>query len=93
MAVKFGGDQLSNPTPSRLSNAIKVFTVVGSLVLAWVGTAKFIPFDVSTMIQSILGLLIGIANGVLPFFGVQTTQENVPIENVAAMDEKSASPQ
>ncbi len=87
MAVKFGASQLKNPTPSRLGNAIKVFTVVASLVLAWVGTAPFIGAITSSIIQSILGLLVGVANGVLPFFGVPNSGQNVPIEDVAAMDE------
>jgi len=86
--VKFGGKQLKNPTPSRLGNAVKVFTVVGSIVLAWIGTANFIPANTSTILQSVLGLLIGISNGLMPFFGVQTQQTETPIEDVASMDEK-----
>lgn len=84
--IKFGSGQLSNPTPSTLSNIIQVFTVVGGLVLAWVGTASFIPPEAATITQSILGLLIGIANGVKPFFGVETSQRNVPIEDVTSMN-------
>jgi hypothetical protein len=86
MAVSFGRKQLKNPTPSRLSNGIQVFTVVGSLVLAWIGTASFIPAYESGIMQSILGLLIGIANGLKPFFGVETTQKRVAIEDVGEMD-------
>lgn len=85
--VKFGGKQLKNPTPSRLGNAVKVFTVVGSIILAWIGTANFIPVHTSTIMQSLLGLLIGIANAIMPFFGVETQQTDIPINNVASMDE------
>ena len=87
--VRFGRKQLANPTPSRIGSVVKVFTVIGSIVLAWVGTANFIPLNTSGVIQSILGLLIGIANGVLPFFGVQTIQTEVPIEDVTSMGEKT----
>ena len=87
--VKFGTKQLGNPTPSRIGSIVKVFTVIGSIVLAWVGTAGFIPLETSGIIQSILGLLIGIANGILPFFGVQTRQDEVPIEDVKELDEKT----
>ncbi len=87
MAVKFGASQLKNPTPSKLGNAIKVFTVIASLVLAWVGTAPFIGAVTSSVIQSVLGLLVGISNGILPFFGVPNSGQDVPIEDVAAMDE------
>ncbi len=87
MAVKFGGSQLKNPTPAKLGNFIQVFTVVAAIILAWIGTANFIPVHLSSVIQSIMGLLIGIANGIKPFFGVQTEQANVAIENVTAMEE------
>lgn len=83
--VKFGASQLKNPTPSRWGNAVKVFTVLASTLLAWVGTADFIPLKTSGVVQSILGLLIAISNGLLPFLGVETTQTNVPIEDVASM--------
>ena len=87
MAAKFGLSQLKNPTPSKLGNAIKVFTVVGSLVLAWIGTAPFIGAKTSTIAQSILGLLIGISNGILPFFGIPNDGEPIAVDNVSSMDE------
>ena len=88
MAVLFGAKQFNRPTPVNLSNVIQVYTVVASCVLAWIGTsaAAFIPLKDSGIIQSILGLTIGIANGIKPFFGVVTTQSNVPIENVGEME-------
>ena len=87
MAMKFGASQLKHPTPSSVGNIIQVFTVVAACVLAWIGTASFIPANTSSVMQSILGLLIGIANGVKPFFGVKTTKETVDIENVSQMEE------
>ena len=89
MPVKFGPKQFKNPTPTKLGNGIQIFTVVAAIVLAWLGTAtaNFIPLKESGITQSILGLLIGIANGLKPFFGVETTQKEVPIENVSGMDE------
>lgn len=87
MAVLFGTKQLKNPTPSKVGNIIQVFTVIASLILAWVGTASFIPAYESSIIQSILGLLVGISNGVKPFFGVKPIGESVDVENVSQMDE------
>jgi hypothetical protein len=84
--VKFGKSQLGNPTPSKWSDGIQVFTVLASAILAWVGTASFIPIHMSGIIQSILGLLIAIANGLKPFLGVETTASEVPIEKVTAME-------
>lgn len=87
--VKFGKDQLKNPTPSKLANIIQVYTVVASCLLAWIGTANFIPIVTSSILQSILGLTIGISNGLKPFFGVETTQKEVPIEQVSEMEIKN----
>lgn len=87
MAVLFGTKQLKNPTPSKVGNFIQVFTVVASLMLAWIGTASFIPAYESSIIQSILGLLVGISNGIKPFFGVKPTGETVDVEDVTQMDE------
>jgi len=87
MAIQFGTKQLKQPTPTSVGNIIQVFTVVAAIVLAWIGTASFIPAKESSIIQSILGLLIGISNGVKPFFGVKTNTDSVDIENVSQMDE------
>lgn len=87
MAILFGSKQLKQPTPASVSNGIQIYTVVASVVLAWIGTANFIPLNTSSVLQSILGLTIGIANGLKPFFGVSTTQSSVPISEVTAMEE------
>lgn len=87
MAILFGAKQLKNPTPSRVGNFIQVFTVIAACVLAWIGTASFIPANTSSVMQSILGLLIGIANGIKPFFGVKTEETQVDIEDVGEMQE------
>jgi len=87
MAIQFGTKQLKNPTPTRVGNSIQVFTVIASGILAWVGTASFIPAKESSIIQSILGLLIGLSNGLKPFFGVKPINDSVDVENVSQMDE------
>ncbi len=87
MAIQFGRKQLKQPTPTSVGNIIQVFTIIASVILAWIGTASFIPAQESSIIQSILGLLIGISNGIKPFFGVKPTGESVAAENVTQMDE------
>lgn len=84
--IKFGPKQFNNPTPANWGNGIQIFTVIASIVLAWIGTADFITASLSSVIQSILGLLIAIANGLKPFLGVETAQKNVPIEDVKEID-------
>ena len=85
--AKLGLKQYSNPTPAIWSNAIAIFTVVAGAVIGWIGTATFISAHTSTIIQSILGLLLTIANGLKPFIGVETNLKSVPIEDVTAMEE------
>ena len=87
MAVLFGVKQFSRPTPTSWSNSIQIFTVIAAVILAWIGTANFIPAKESSIMQSILGLLIGIANGLKPFLGVSTSQANVPIQQVGEMED------
>ena len=84
--IKFGAKQFNNPTPANVSNAVSIITVVASILLTWIGTASFIPAGISSTLQSILGLVIALSNGIKPFFGVQTEKENVPIEQVTAME-------
>ncbi len=87
MAVLFGAKQFNRPTPTNWANNIQVFTVIAAIVLAWIGTANFIPIKLSGILQSILGLLIAIANGLKPFLGVATSQTSVPIKNVGEMED------
>lgn len=86
--VKFGREQLRNPTPSRVAKILDIFTGIAGVVVAWIGTADFIASYDAKVSQSILGLLIGIAQVLKPFFGVDTRQQNVPIEDVKVIDEQ-----
>ena len=85
--VKFGTNQLGNPTPSRIGMGLDIFTGVAGCVIAWLTTAAFIPSTVSNVLSSILGLLIGISQVIKPFFGVQTTRKNVSVDDVTEMKE------
>lgn len=84
--VRFGTDQLRNPVPSKLAAGINIFTIITGCVIAWLGTANFVPAHLSTILQSVLGLLLTIANALKPFFGVETDQKRVPINEVSGMD-------
>lgn len=86
--MKFGTKQLNNPTPTKVSNFIQVFTIICGALVAWIATASFIPSNVATVIQSVLGLLLTMAQGLKPFFGVATSQQAVPIDEVGEMEEK-----
>ena len=86
--VKFGRSQLKNPTPASWSGAINVGTVILGALIAWLGTANFIPASTSSVLQSIFGLLLTLGNGLKPFLGVESTKETVPIDQVTEMEAK-----
>lgn len=94
MAVKFGTNQISNPTPTKLSRGVLIFTVVASVVVAWIPTASFITAASGTVVQSILGLIVALINALKPFFGVQVEAGIIPTENVTeAQDIKEVTDQ
>lgn len=86
--ANFGASQLKNPTPTNFVWWVRVYTAIACAVMGWMPTVSFIPHSVQDVSTSILGLTTTIANVILPFFGVDTNQKNVPIGDVAAMDEK-----
>jgi hypothetical protein len=84
--IKFGRSQLKNPTPANWAGFVKVFSVIAGIVIGWVGTQPFIPVETGTVIQSVLGLLLAIANGILPFFGVEVQGKTVNADDVTEME-------
>ncbi len=85
--MAFGKKQLGNPTPAGVSTIIDVSSAICGVLITWVSTASFIPNIVTNIVSSILGLVIGILLAIKPFFGVNTTQKTVDIENVSSMEE------
>lgn len=84
--VKFGAAQIKNPTPSSLNLWVRVFTVVAGVFMGWMNTNTLIPSGTQDVINSILGLLLGICNACAPLFGVQVNARYVKKENVSAID-------
>lgn len=87
--MAFGTKQYSNPTPANVNNIVSAISAIGGVLIAWLQTATFIPDNTSEIISGIVGLIIGIAQGVRPFFGVEVTQSEVPTEQVTAIDTKA----
>jgi len=84
--VKFGTKQLSNPTPSKVNLWVRVFTVAGATFMAWMATASVMGPNTKDVVNQILGLLLGLANGLAPLFGVEINGQSVPAEDVTAVD-------
>lgn len=92
MTIKFNAQQLKNPTPATVSNIVAVSSVILGVFIGWLGTQNIIMPHWTAILSSISGLLLAILNGLKPFFGVQPTQDSVPIEKVTAMDDTADAP-
>lgn len=86
--VKFGRKQLNNPTPKGVSFNINIIIGVCTAISGWVSSASYIPSNTSSIIASILSLVVLICMGLKPYFGVETSDKEVPIEDVGEMEEK-----
>lgn len=83
--VKFGTQQIDNPTPARLNLWVRVFTIAGGIFMAWMATASIMGPNAKDVVNQVLGLALGLANGLAPLFGVPVTGK-VDAEDVTAID-------
>lgn len=86
--IKFGTKQFNNPTPSKIGRVLKVFVAIAGVFIGWIGTVDYISSYHAKVTQSIVGLLIGVAVALEPFFGVENVPKNVPREDVTEIDTK-----
>ena len=85
--IKFSAKQLNNPTPAGLNRGVRVFTVVAAALIAWMPTNNIVPLVVQDIITPVLGLLLTIANGIAPFFGIELdNQRTVKAKDVTSME-------
>lgn len=82
----FGTNQLSNPTPANVSRLLDIIAAMMAAIGAWIGTAGFIPANLSTILQSVCGLITTIALVIKPFFGVEITAKKVDADKVAVIE-------
>lgn len=86
--VKFGRMQIGKPIPEYLIFWCRVYTAVAAVLIIAVKSAPFI--DTGSILQQscewFFTSTIGIANVMLPMFGVQTTQMTVPVGDVTSME-------
>lgn len=83
--LKFGREQLQNPTPAGINLTVRIFTITAGIFLGWMQTNNIIETHAQSLISSILGLLLALVNGIAPLFGVETSQQSIPKDNVTAM--------
>jgi len=87
MAISFGVKQRKNPIPKKVSNGLDITAGILGILTTYVGTAPYIPSDITIILSSIFGLLGTISLFLKQFFGVKNPPRRVNVEDVTAMEE------
>lgn len=85
--ILFGVKQISKPTPANINRWVRVFTVTAAIFLAWMSTSNIVGPHSKDIINQVLGLALGLTNGLAPLFGVQLSG-SVPAEDVKSVEIK-----
>lgn len=88
--VKFGRRQIGKPMPAGLAFWARFYSAVAGILLVGLETAPFITQGMQAMFSWILGITIAIANIMPAYFGVQTSGESVPVDQVTSMETNKA---
>lgn len=84
--IKFGTQQITNPTPANVNLYVRVFTISTAIFLGWMSTANIMGPNTKDILTQILGLALALSNGLAPLFGVKLSSEQVPLDEVTAVD-------
>jgi uncharacterized membrane protein len=84
--IKFGTNQLSNPTPANINKWVRVITIAIGVFMAWMATANLVGPNTKDILNQVLGLFLGLINSLAPLFGVELSSNQVPAKDVAAID-------
>lgn len=83
---KFGRKQAGNPIPASFAFWVRIYSAVAVAFISWMPTASFISHNFQDISTSIIGLTVTMANVILPFFGVQVEEEEVPADQVKEIE-------
>lgn len=85
--VKFGPDQIGKPNPGKITRNLAIAAFVFSTINTYMGAETHIPPILSSVLQGLCGLLATVCLGLIPFFGVEVTQQKVDIDKVDVVKE------
>lgn len=71
--IKFGSKQINHPTPASINLWVRVFTVTAGIFILWMPSSGIVGQHAQDLINSLLGLILALINGLAPLFGVQVT--------------------
>lgn len=85
--TKFGLNQFGNPLPAKTTKRLGIIAFILSTLSSYMASADYLSAPLSSALQGLLSLGATICLGLIPFYGVETTQKKVDIENVTVIDE------
>lgn len=87
MAIVFSRKSLNRPTPASFEFWGKIYIGVVGLILAWMPTNDIVPHHVQDVITPLANLFNSIIIFLLPFFGIKTDQEQIPVQDVKVAED------
>lgn len=77
---------LQGPTPKFIARRIDIWSAIFGVLTVSVNSAPFINATQASSFSWFLGMGTALLQAVKPFYSVQTTETEVPIEDVEVMD-------
>ena len=86
--IRFGKSQLTNPTPTRVGAIIDVTSAIAGVLVSSLtaAPADVIDAHTATVWVFFLGMYVGIAQVLKPFFGVKPLSGKVDAGDVTEME-------
>lgn len=84
--IKFGIKSLNKPIPAKTTRNLGIAAFVLSTMSSYMASASYIPANLSSALQGFTSFAATVCLGLIPFFGVDTKQKDVPIEDVTSME-------
>lgn len=84
--VKFGIRSLGKPIPAKTTRNLGISAFVLSTLSSYMASAGYIPANLSSALQGLASFGATICLGLIPFYGVETSEKSVPIEKASVIE-------
>ncbi len=86
--IKFSAGQFNKPTPLSFVRIVMIYTAASGFFNTWLQSGQtLIGPNTAALITQITNLINGLAAVILPFFGVDTKEQEIPVEDVNVIDD------
>jgi len=80
---------LQGPVPAYMARRLDIYAALTGVLITGINSAPFpIPAAVASTLSWFLGLFVAGCLAIKPFYSIETTQKNVPIDQVDTMESK-----